>query len=87
MRLIEQPLPINPTLPINPSPIAVTSMATSTQMSAVKPTAATANPTPIPVTVYYLAQSGIQEIPNPPMRRFQGEEGPSIPNGGNPPKV
>ena len=77
VRLIEQSLPINPALPVNPTPTVVTTMATSTQMSAVKPTATTANSTPIPVTVYNLAQSRIQEIHNPPMRRFQREEGPS----------
>ena len=52
-------------------------------MSAIEPTATTANPTPIPVTVYNLAESKIQEIPNPPMRRFQGEEDPSTPSGDN----
>ena len=39
VRLIEQPLPINPTLPSNPTPTAVTTMVTSTLTSAVKPTA------------------------------------------------
>ena len=87
MRVITQPLPVNPTLPIGPIPTVVTTMVTSTQMSAVGPTATTANPTPIPVTVYNLAQSRIQEIPNPPMRVFQGEEDPSTPNGDNPTKV
>ena len=53
------------------------------QMSAVKLKSTTASPTLIPVTVYNLAQSRIQEIPNPPMR-FQGEEDPSIPNSDNP---
>ena len=53
----------------------------------VKTTATTANPTPIPITVYNLAQSIIHKIPNPPIRRFQGEEGPSTPSGDNPPKV
>ena len=62
-------------------------MVTPTLMSAGKPTATTANLTPIPVTVYNLSQSRIQEIPNPPMRRFQGEEDPSTPNGNNPTKA
>ena len=79
MRVISQPLPTNPTVLINPIATAVTSMVTSTLTSAVKPAATTANPTPIPVTVYNLAQSKIQEIPNPPMRKFQGEENPSPP--------
>ena len=81
LRLIEQSLPINPTLPVNATPTVVTTTAESTLMSAVKPTATTANPTPLPVTIYNLAQSRIQEIPNPPIMKFQGEEGPSTPNG------
>ena len=81
VRLIEQPLPINPT------PMVVTIMVTLTQMSAVKPTATTANPTPVPVTLYNLAQTRIQEIPNPTMRSFQEEEDPSIPNGDDPTKA
>ena len=79
MRVIVQPLPINPSLPIGPTPTMFTTMVTSTQMSAVEPTATTAYPTPIPVTVYSLARCKIQEIPNPPMRRFQGKEDPSTP--------
>ena len=78
VRLIVQSFPFNQTLPIIPTPTAVTTTVTSTQTSAVKPTAITANPTPIPVTVYNLAQSRIQEIPNPPIRKFQ-EEGPPPP--------
>ena len=54
-------------------------MATSTQTSAVKPAATTAYLILIPVTVYNLAQNKIQEIPNPVMRRFQGEENPFTP--------
>ena len=84
VRLIEQSLPLNPTLPINPTTTAVTTTVTSTQMSAVKPTATTANPTPIPVIVYNLAQSKIQEIHNPQIRKYQGEEGHFTPNGDNP---
>ena len=87
MRVIAQPLPMNPTLPVDPTSMVVTTMMTSTQMSAVKQTATTASPTPIPVTAYNLAQSRIQEIPNPPMRRFQGEEDLSTPNGDNPSKA
>ena len=74
VRVIAQPLPVNPTMPVNPTPAAATTTATSTQMSAVKLTTTTASPTPIPVTLYNLAQSRIQEIPNSPIRRFQGEE-------------
>ena len=81
VRLIEQSLPINPT------PTVVTTTAASTQMLAVKPTATTANPTPLPVTIYNLAQSRIQEIPNPSIRKFKGEEGPSTHNSDNPSKV
>ena len=62
-------------------------MATSTLMSAVKPTVITANSTPIPVTLYNLAQSRIQEIPNPPIRTSQEEGGASTPNRDNPPKA
>ena len=87
MRVIVQPLPMNPTVPINPTPLAITTTVTSTQTSAVKPATITANPTPIPVTVYNLAQSKIQEIPNIPMRKFQGEENPFTPSGDNPTKV
>ena len=63
-------VPVNPTLPVNPTPMAVITMATPTHTSAVKPIDTNANPTPIPVTVYNLAQSIIQEIPNPPIRTF-----------------
>ena len=80
VRLIEQSLPVNPTLSINLTPTAVTTMATSTQMLPVKPTTTTTNPTPIPVIIYNLAQSRIQEIPSPPLRKFQGEEVPSSPH-------
>ena len=73
--------------PINPTPMAVTTMVTSTRTSAVKPTATAASPTPIQVTVYNLAQSRIQEIPNSPIRKFQGEEDPSTPNCDNAHKV
>ena len=86
MRVIAQPLPMNPTLLIYPTQMVVTTMVTSTQTSAVKLTATTASPTPIPVIVYNLAQSRIQEIPHPPMS-VQGEEDPSIPNGDNLPKA
>ena len=87
MTVIAQPLPIIPNLSIDPTPTVLTTTVTSTQTSAVEPTATTANPTPIQVTVYNLAQNKIKEIPNPPMRRFQGEENPSTPNGDNPTKV
>ena len=87
VRLIEQCLPINPTFPVNLALTVVTTMVTSTQTSAVKLTATTANPTPLPVTIYNLAQSRIQEIHNPPIRKIQGEEGSSTPNSDNPPKV
>ena len=57
--LIEQSLPINVALPINSMPTVVTTTATSTQTSAVKPMAITSNPTPLPVTIYNLVQSRI----------------------------
>ena len=79
MRVIVQPLPMNPTLAINPTPMVVTTMATSTQMSVVRPNATTANPTPIPVTVYNLAQSQIQEMANPPMREVPRRRRPLHP--------
>ena len=82
VRVIAHPLSMNPTLPVNPTTVVVTTTVTSTQMSAVKLTATIANPTPIPVTVYNLAQSKIQEIPNSTMR-FQGEKNPFTPNGDN----
>ena len=78
MRVIVQPLPMNPTLPVNPTPMVVPTVLTSIQMSAVKPTATTGNTTPIPATVYSLAQSRIQETPNPPIRKFQRDSPPSV---------
>ena len=86
VRVIVQPLPMNLTLCFDPTPMVVTIVATSTQMSAVKLTATTTSPTPILVTVYNLVHSRIQEIPNPFMR-FQGEKDSSISNGDNPSKA
>ena len=83
LREIVQHLPANSTMHVNPTTMTLTTMATSTEMSAVKLAATAANAIPIPVTVYNLAQSKIQEIPNLPMRRFQGEENPFTPNGDN----
>ena len=87
VRVIAHPLLVNPTLPVNATLTVITTMVTSTQMSPVKPAATSANPTPVPVTIYNLAQSRIQDIPNPPMRRFQGEEGPYTTSGDNPPEA
>ena len=51
VRVIAQPLPMNQTLPIDPTPTAVTTMAISTQMPVAKPAAITAKPSLIPVMV------------------------------------
>ena len=85
--MIVQPLPINPNVPIGPTPTMVTTMVTSTKISVVEPTATTANPAPIPVTLYNLAQSKIQEIPNPPTEEVPRRGRPLHPNGDNPTKV
>ena len=86
VRVIAQPLPMNPSLPIGPTLMVITTKATLTQMSAVKPTPTTASPTSIPVTVYNLAQGKFKEFPYP-AGKPQKEEGPSTPNSSNPPKV
>ena len=54
------------------------------QTSVVKPKTTTAKPSLIPLMVYNLAKSKVQEILNP-TSKFQEEEIPSIPNHGNPP--
>ena len=80
VRLIEK------SLPVNAEPEAIATMVTSLQTSVVKPTTTTTKPSPIPLMVYNLAQTRIQEIPNP-TRKFQEEESPFTPNCGNPPIV
>ena len=78
MRVIVQPLPADPTLSADPTPTAVTTMVTLTQMPVTKPATATTKPSLIPVTVYNLAQGKFKEIPYP-TRKSQEEEGPSTP--------
>ena len=50
-----------------------------------KPTATAAKLNPIPLTVYNLSKTNVQEIPNPMIRKFHEGEGPFTPNLGNPP--
>ena len=75
---------IETSLPVDAEPEVVATIATSLQTSVVKPTTTTTKPTPIPLTVYNLAQSKIQKISNP-TRKFQEEESPFSPNHDNPP--
>ena len=60
-------------------------MATSTQTSVVKPTATAAKPSPIPLTVYNLSQTKVQEKPYSTIRKFQEGESPFTPNCVYPP--
>ena len=86
MRVIAQPMPANSTLPENltlpaePNPTVVNTMA-RTQMPVAK-LAAMATMS-IPVTVYNLAQGKLQEILYP-TGKPQEEEGPSVPSCNNP---
>ena len=73
VRLIEK------SLLVNTEPDVVATTMTSTQTSVVKPTTTAAVPSRIPLTVYNLAQTKVQEIPNP-TRKFQEEESPFTPN-------
>ena len=77
VRLIEK------SLPVNPESEAVATTATSLQTLVVKPSATTAKPSLILLTVYNLAQNRVQEIPNPTVK-FQEEECLLTPNHGNP---
>ena len=87
MRVIAQPLPSNPTLPMNLilstdlTPTADTTMTTLTQTPVAKPT--TTITKSIPVTVYNLAQGKFKEIPYP-ASKSQEKEGPSTSSGNNP---
>ena len=80
VRLVEK------SLPNNAESEAVATAATSTQMPVVKETTTTAKPSPIPMMVYNLDKSKIQEILNP-TRLVQEEENPFTPNHSNPPMV
>ena len=80
VRLIEK------SLLVNTEPDVVATTMTSTQTSVVKPTTTAAVPSPIPLTVYNLAQTKVQEIPNP-TRKFQEEESPFTPNCRNTPMM
>ena len=86
VRVISQPMPANPTLPVNPTfhlphSNSGTTMATLTQIPVTKPAPTTAKS--IPVTVYNLAQGKFKGIPYP-TRRSQEEGGISFPIGNNP---
>ena len=78
MRVIAEPIPATPTLPVNPilpaepTPAVATTTA-ATQMPVMKSVA-----TSIPVTVYNLAQGKFVGIPYP-SRRPQVERNPSAP--------
>ena len=56
---------IEETLPVNTRPEVVATMVTSTQTQVVKPTATTAKPSPIPMTVYSLFQTKVKKNPQP----------------------
>ena len=86
VRVIVQPLPVNPALSADPAPTVVTTTVTSTQTSVTKPATATAKSNLIPVTVYSLGQGTFKEISHP-ARKSQEEEGPSTPSSNNHPKV
>ena len=86
VRVIVQPLLMNPTLPVGPTPTVVTTTATSTQMPVAKPATTTAKSSLIPVMVDNLAPGKFKEIPYP-TRKPQKEEGPSTPSSNNPPKA
>ena len=79
MRVIAQPMPANPTLPMNPilpaepTPTVATSTATI-QMPMVKSAAIS-----IQVTIYNLVQGKFEGIPYP-TGRPQVEENPSAPS-------
>ena len=87
VRVITQPMPINPTLPMSqtlstdPTPTAVTTMVTLTQMPVARSVTAIAKS--ISVTVYNLAPGKFKEIPYP-VSKSQEEESPSTSSGNNP---
>ena len=89
VRVIVQPMPINPTLPMNPTlsadptPTGVTTLATLMQTPVAKPATTTAKS--IPVTVYNLAQGKFKDVPYP-ARKSQKDEGPSAPSSNSPPE-
>ena len=89
--MIVQPMPanpalhMNPTLPADPTPTAVTSMVTSTQMPVAKPASMTTKCSLIPVTVYNLNQGKFKEE-SYPARKSQEEESPSTPSGNTSPE-
>ena len=71
---------IKKSLPVNTEPEVVATTTASTQKQVVKPKAAAAKPSPIPLTVYNLSRTKVQEIPNPTIRKFQEGEIPFTPN-------
>ena len=101
VRVISQPMPTNPTLPVNPMPSNPTLPVNPTLPTNPTPTAdttmatstqtsvtrpVTATAKSIPVTVYNLAQGKFKGIPYP-TRSSQEEEGPSLPSGDNPLRI
>ena len=100
MRVIAQPMPANPTLPMSPMPTNPTLPAIPTLPASPTPTAVTtmatstqipvtrpttATTNSIPVTVYNLAQGKFKGI-SYTTRKSQGEGGFSFPIGNSPSK-
>ena len=78
VRLVER------SLQVNREPEVVATTVTLTQTSVVNPAATAAKPSLIPLMVYNLSETKVQEIPKP-TRKFQKEESPFTPNHVNPP--
>ena len=76
MRIVAQPIPANPSLPVSTIPPAepIPTVATTTATTQTPMTKSAA--TSIPVTVYNLAQGKFQRIPNLTTKVQEGE-GPS----------
>ena len=77
-------------LSLSSEPEAVATTATAMQTLMMKPTATstkwpTAKLTPVPLTVYNLPSTKIQEVPSSSIQKPQGAEGPFIPNSNNAP--
>ena len=80
VRVIAEPMPMNPTPSTEPNHTVVNTMMT-TQMPVAKSTATV--PKPMPVTVYNLAQGKFEGIPYP-TGKLQEEEGPPTPSCNTP---
>ena len=61
---------VQKSLPVNTEPETVATTTTATKASVVKPIATAAKPSPIPLTVYKMSQTKVQEIANPTIRKF-----------------